>query len=273
MRSPARSSRLIERRTLGSSSNSTSTARRGPFGRLIEISGLLRSLGELPRRTVGGAMQALALAIEPVFEPGCTRYEEALQQVAAIQVQRSFHVTLRDGLVERPHITPDEVGGDPDLVIASAHDDVSSEIPTQQVYGRVQRVPRVVLIAFGPEHGLKAVSAPEWRTRQREDSEQGELLRPAQQRQRRGATCQLQPSERTEIDQIGHWPVERRRRGHTHGNIRKQPCNNGHPDFSNIADRLPGHNRAVALCLDARHAQDAPARLCYKTIHGNEAKS
>src|SRR6266511_2724913 len=131
----------------------------GPFDRRDEIAAGLAPRDECPRGSGYRLLQPRPLPLLPVLELGGARYEEAVQQVTAVQLERPIELFGRDRLIERSHITPQARQVEPDLLVAARDHGLRAQGAPQDVQGLAQCGAGVVRAERRPEQGERRVAA------------------------------------------------------------------------------------------------------------------
>ncbi len=124
---------------------------RQPGDGALEVFRRFRLIGERRRRPDGGALQAHPLLLQPLLEVGRVGHVEPRQQRAPVELDAARVVPALVGLVERPHIAPEPLRIDGELLGAPAENGVVSECPAEVVHRTAQRLARVGLVGIGPE--------------------------------------------------------------------------------------------------------------------------
>src|SRR5712691_5069950 len=121
----------------------------GPLRRGGRLGLGLQPLREAPGRAGREGAKAGALLLEPLLETAGVADEEARQQVAAVQLQRTGQSAGLGRLLEGHGVTPEDTRVETKLLVPAREQPLAQTSP-KQMHGLSQRAAGVILIESGP---------------------------------------------------------------------------------------------------------------------------
>lgn len=135
-----------------------------------------RRLGERPCRARGHRLEPCPLFLDPALDLQRAIDVGAAEELAPVEVDGVAEALLGDGLPERGDVAPEPRGVDPQLLVATADDDIAAERAPEVVDRLAERRPRPLLLELGPEQAEERVATAEAARRGREVGEQDQAL-------------------------------------------------------------------------------------------------
>src|SRR5712691_5444227 len=111
----------------------------------------MAGFGQSPRGLTGATAQPDARILEPALEVWGAGDEEALEQVAPVELERLALPCAVHGTIEGGRVTPEIPVVDTDFLVATALERAFAERLPQAMQGLAERSACMLLVELGPE--------------------------------------------------------------------------------------------------------------------------